>query len=81
MAIRRFLCPPMFIKSQDEIPQNTQVLKENGSTYDLVGSEQGLKGDDGWKAVVLEMSRTVLGLDNILRLVTTRIRYTYYNTT
>lgn len=40
----------------------TPLLKENGSTYDLVGSEQGRKGDDGWKAVVLEMSRTVLGL-------------------
>ena len=23
----------------------------------------------------------IIGLDNILRLVTTRIRYTYYNTT
>ena len=27
------------------------------------------------------LGRKIIGLDNILRLVTTRIRYTYYNTT
>ena len=45
-----------------------QVAKLSGAVLSMLGSRSRRKF-------------SVVGLDNILRLVTTRIRYTYYNTT